>query len=164
MDLAMKKDYPDGVDSSVYDVVTFPIINEENPCVGAGIAGYAVSSLTKNGDIAWQFLKFMTSKEGQNAIADQKTNYPPIRKDMSDITDSSNHWINGYEQFNLEAYLWAAKNNALCMTKFILANPSVSSDLISAVVTLISDYAVTGDTMEESLAECNKKLTYWLNN
>lgn len=164
MDLAMKKDYPDGVDSSVYDVVTFPIINEENPCVGAGIAGYAVSSLTKNGDIAWQFLKFMTSKEGQNAIADQKTNYPPIRKDMSDITDSSNHWTNGYEQFNLEAYLWAAKNNALCMTKFILANPSVSSDLISAVVTLISDYAVTGDTMEESLAECNKKLTYWLNN
>lgn len=164
IDAAYAKTYPDGVDEDVFDVVTFPIITEENPCIGAGIAGYAVSSTTKNRDVAWQFLKFMLSKQGQNIIAEQGTNYPPIRKDMSDVNDPTNSWTKGYENFNLEAYLWAAKHDALCMTDFILEAPQYSTDLISSVQTLISDYVVVEDPMDEAIAACNKKLNYWLNN
>jgi ABC-type glycerol-3-phosphate transport system substrate-binding protein len=165
IDASYAREYPNGVDESVFDVVTFPIINEENPCIGAGIAGYALSSTTKNRDVAWQFLKFMLTKQGQNIIAEKgKTNYPPIRKDMSDVNDETNLWTKGYSNFNLEAYLWAAENDALCMTDFILEAPQYATDLISAIQTLISDYVVVEDPIDEAISSCNKKLNYWLNN
>lgn len=149
-----------------YNVVTFPIIDEDAPKVGSGVSGYCVASTIEEQakrDIAWQFLKFMLSREGQNIIADCGTNYPPLRKDMADFTDSdNNHWGKGFESYNLSAFTWAGENNAICPTNFVLAHPERADDLQKVITKLIGDYIDTGKTLDKSLSTAEQQLQYWL--
>ena len=149
-----------------YNVVTFPIIDENAPKVGAGVSGYCVASTITDQtqrDIAWQFLKFMLSREGQNVIADCGTNYPPLRKDMADFTDSeNNHWGKGFENYNMSAFTWAGANNAICPTDFVLAHAERADDLQKVIVKLIGDYIDTGKTLDKAIATAKQQLEYWL--
>ena len=148
-----------------YNVVTFPIIDKDNPLVGTGVSGYCVSSTIKDQakrDIAWQFLKYMLTREGQNIIADCGTNYPPMRKDMADPKNPENHWGVGYEAYNLEAFTWASNNNAICPTDFILAHAERADDLQKVIQTLIGNYIDTGRTLDYSLGLAKQQLEYWL--
>lgn len=152
------------MDESYYNVVTFPIINVENPRIGCGVSGYAVSSSSQNRDLAWAFLKFMTTKEGQNCIADAGKNYPPIRKDMSDPKDPENHWGLGLECYNLEAFTWASTHNAIAPTKFITRRPARATDLIETIGVMIGNYTDTGYTMDKAIAKGKQSIEYWLEN
>lgn len=157
--------YGSGFKESDYNVVTFPIIDEENPMIGSGVSGYCVSStITEQArrDIAWQFLKFMLSREGQNIIADCGTNYPPIRKDMSDAKDPENHWGKGYENYNMGAFTWASENGAICPTDFILAHAERADDLQKVIQTMIGNYIDTGRTLDYSIDLAEQQLEYWL--
>ena len=157
--------YGSNFKESDYNVVTFPIIDEENPMVGCGVSGYCVSSTITDQarrDIAWQFLKFMLSKEGQNIIADCGTNYPPIRRDMADPKNPENHWGVGYEAYNLEAFTWASENDAICPTDFILAHAERADDLQTVIETLIGNYIDTGRSLDDSLNIAEQQLEYWL--
>ena len=83
--------YPDAEKvSDYYDVVTMPVIPGHEK-IGCGAAGYSVYDGSENKDLAWQFLKILLSKEGQNIMADSGSNYVPVRKDMADYTNPENH-------------------------------------------------------------------------
>jgi ABC-type glycerol-3-phosphate transport system substrate-binding protein len=86
------------------DVVSFPLINDNNtPKIGGGIAGYSINKKASNKALAWQFLNYLISNEGQNLMAEGGLNLAPIRKDMADYTKEK--WGEGYTDKNLSAYL-----------------------------------------------------------
>ena len=90
------------------NVVSMPLVNaNSSPRIGAGIAGYSINAKIKTQEkknLAWQFLRFILTKEGQEAMADGGLNVPPIRHDMDDFTKEK--WGEGYEDRNLSAYTW----------------------------------------------------------
>ena len=147
-----------------YDVVTFPIVNPENPKIGAGVSGYAISSTCQNKDIAWKFLKFILSKDGQNCIADAGMNFPSIRKDMADPSNPENHWGVGYEKYNMAAYTWGSVNNCISPTTFILIKPGRSLDLVDSIKVMINNYVCDGYTAQKAMNKCAQTLEYWLDN
>lgn len=152
------------MDENYYNVVTFPIVNPENPKIGCGVSGYAVSQASANKDLAWQFLKFMLSKDGQNCIADSGKNFPPIRIDMADPKNPDNHWGKGLECYNLEAFTWASTHNAIAPTTYITARPARATDLNDTVGVMIGNYVDLGYTMEKALSKAKASMEYWLEN
>lgn len=150
------------MDESYYNVVTFPIIDEENPKIGCGVSGYSISSDSKNRDIAWAFLKFMTTKEGQNCIADAGKNYPPIRKDMKDAKNPENHWGKGLECYNMEAFVWGGDHNAITPTSFVTVRPARSSDMTETIAVMIGNYVDIGYTKDKAIGKAVASLEYWL--
>lgn len=150
-----------------YDVVSFPLIGE-TPKIGAGIAGYSVASTTKNRDYAWQFVKFMLSKEGQNIFADNGITAVPMRKDMADTSDESNHWAKGYSQYNLSAYVYGREENYIAASEFMLERPSKSNDLRTSLATMVEIYinfdgdaASVAKKLEDAIRTCETDLRYW---
>ena len=150
-----------------YDVVSFPLIGDQ-PKIGAGVAGYSVASTTENRDYAWQFVKFMLSKEGQNIFADNGITAVPMRKDMADITDETNHWVRGYTQYNLSAYMYGREENYIAASEFMLERPSKSNDLRSSLATMVETYinfdgdeAAVAERLTEAIKTCKSDLEYW---
>lgn len=134
-----------------YDVVTFPV-DPNNPLIGAGTAGYCGYGGSEHPELVWQFMKYMLTKDGQNAIADSGVNYVPVRKDMADYTDSeNNHWGKGYEQFNLSAYTYKSgelkedgtqEEDWNCYTDYFKVKGSrYAVSLNSGVSTFVTTYA-----------------------
>lgn len=137
--------YPDAEKvSDYYDVVTMPVIPGHEK-IGCGAAGYSVYDGSENKDLAWQFLKILLSKEGQNIMADSGSNYVPVRKDMADYTNPENHWGKGYEDLNLSAYTYNCgagdDPDWNCYTTYIARKaPKYASSVGSALSTLIANY------------------------
>lgn len=103
--------------SDYYDVVTMPVF-EGDEYIGAGPSGYCAYYGNKNATVVWAFMKHIISKEGQNAIADAGVNLVPVRKDMADYQDPSNHWGIGYTDYNLAAYTYEPDWN--CYTDYFI--------------------------------------------
>ena len=90
------------------DLVSFPLVTENNtPKIGAGIAGYAINSKSKNKEIAWAFLTYLLSHQGQQNMANNGLNLASIRKDLSD--PSVANWGLKYANLNLQAYTYGSE-------------------------------------------------------
>lgn len=85
------------------DLVSFPKVNGTNFKIGAGIAGYSLTSKAKNKALSWAFLNYLISHDGQEALAAGGLNLPSIRNDLADY--SASVWGKGYTDRNLQAYL-----------------------------------------------------------
>ena len=164
MSKSILQTYPDVTDvSTVYDVVSFPLIKVNNsPKIGCGISGYSIYSGSKMKDYAWQFLKALLTKEGQNIIADEGgANVPPIRKDMADPKNPENHWGVGYEKINLEAYVWGSEYK--CPTTFIaVKKPEYAKSLLDCVSQLVLNYVDVGDSFDDAVSACENKANAYL--
>lgn len=90
------------------DLVSFPLVMENNtPKIGAGVAGYAINAKSKNKEIAWAFLTYLLSYQGQQNMADNGLNLASIRKDLAD--PSAANWGLKYAELNLEAYTYGSE-------------------------------------------------------
>ncbi len=90
------------------DLVSFPLINVNNtPKIGAGIAGYAINAASENKEIAWAFLTYLLSYEGQQKMALNGLNLASIRQDLADYKTAN--WGKGYETLNLSAYTYGSE-------------------------------------------------------
>ncbi len=69
-----------------FDFVPFPRM--ENDAVGVGCVGYAISAKSEHKQEAWEFLKFIASKEGQEAFALTGAGVP-VRKSLA----NSDTWV-----------------------------------------------------------------------
>ena len=138
-----------------YNLVTFPLIGD-NPKIGTGIPGYAIYNKSSNRDLAWQFLKYLVSEDGQNALAKAGATNPPIRKDMAD--PDINEWGKDYTHLNMEAYTYKVEYNQV--TDFFLSFESgKQSDLINAVADMITNYLSTpGMSLNTTIAQCEDTL------
>ena len=140
-----------------YDVVTMPVF-KGNEKIGCGAAGYSVYSGSENRDLAWQFLKILLSKEGQNVMADSGANYVPVRKDMADYTNPENHWGKGFEKCNMSAFTYNCGADGQpdwnCYTMYIAQQkPKQATNISGAIEGLISSYC-NGATYESAIKFC----------
>lgn len=155
--------YPDAEKvSDYYDVVTMPVIPGHEK-IGCGAAGYSVYDGSENKDLAWQFLKILLSKEGQNIMADSGSNYVPVRKDMADYTNPENHWGKGYEDLNLSAYTYNCgagdDPDWNCYTTYIARKaPKYASSVGSALSTLIANYCNGVADYATSIRSCTNAI------
>lgn len=155
--------YPDAEKvSDYYDVVTMPVIPGHEK-IGCGAAGYSVYDGSENKDLAWQFLKILLSKEGQNIMADSGSNYVPVRKDMADYTNLENHWGKGYEDLNLSAYTYNCgagdDPDWNCYTTYIARKaPKYASSVGSAISTLIANYCNGVADYATSIRSCTNAI------
>lgn len=155
--------YPDAEKvSDYYDVVTMPVIPGHEK-IGCGAAGYSVYDGSENKDLAWQFLKILLSKEGQNIMADSGSNYVPVRKDMADYTNPGNHWGKGYEDLNLSAYTYNCgagdDPDWNCYTTYIARKaPKYASSVGSALSTLIANYCNGVADYATSIRSCTNAI------
>lgn len=157
----LKTVYPNDDISEIYDVVSFPLIGD-NPQIGGGVSGYAVYANSTNRDYAWQFLKILLSKEGQNAVSDASgVNTPPIRKDMSDPKDPNNHWGLNMEAYNLEAYTFGPEYTSA--TTFTTVNkPEYAKDIMDTVKLMVINYVDVGRTFAEAASYCENQINAYL--
>ncbi len=155
--------YPDAEKvSDYYDVVTMPVIPGHEK-IGCGAAGYSVYDGSENKDLAWQFLRILLSKEGQNIMADSGSNYVPVRKDMADYTNPENHWGKGYEDLNLSAYTYNCgagdDPDWNCYTTYIARKaPKYASSVGSALSTLIANYCNGVADYATSIRSCTNAI------
>ena len=90
------------------DLVSFPLITVNNtPKIGAGVAGYAINAASENKEIAWAFLTYLLSYEGQQKMALNGLNLASIRQDLADYKTAN--WGKGYETLNLSAYTYGSE-------------------------------------------------------
>lgn len=94
-----------------YEIVTFPVINGDNGVTGYGVPGYGIYSgiAESKRDLAWQFLSFMLSADGQNALAKAGMNTPSVRIDLQDYNTAA--WGEGLRDLNLAAATYETERN-----------------------------------------------------
>jgi len=128
----------------------------DNAKIGAGIAGYTINarSNVQTRDIAWQFLLYMLSQEGQNALAEGGLNLPSIRKDLADYEVAA--WGSGYSDYNLSAYLYAPERKVAVdfVHKF---DPELKTDLIQALIDMFEEVS-NGLEIQEAITNCENAL------
>lgn len=130
-----------------YDIVTFPLIGE-TPKIGAGLAGYGIFSGSANKAVAWKFLEYMLSKEGQDSLAEGGSTCLPIRKDMAD--PQTNKWSAQYKDMNMSAYSYMLEYNQA--TDFYLPfDAGAQADVISGLSDLVVAY-LGGDSFNKSVS------------
>ena len=139
------------------DIVSFPLMDKyDNAKIGAGIAGYTINarSNVQTRDIAWQFLLYMLSQEGQNALAEGGLNLPSIRKDLADYEVAA--WGSGYSDYNLSAYLYAPERKVAVdfVHKF---DPELKTDLIQALIDMFEEVS-NGLEIQEAITNCENAL------
>lgn len=127
------------------DLVTLPLIEANNtPKIGAGIAGYTINKKSSNKAIAWKFLQYLVSKEGQNYMAEGGLNLAPIRSDMDDYTQEK--WGEGYTDKNLSAYL---KNDEYKITEEYLSRADIK--YMSRLQLAFQDFLVDASQARKSV-------------
>lgn len=145
--------------SEVFNIYTFPLIEyNNNPKIGAGIAGYSIYRNSPDRELAVLFLLDVISAAGQTAMAEVGINYPSIRTDMQ---NTEAPWAAGYEDYNMEAYIWGL--DYTCATDYFLAHePEYASDIMEAVQTMISSYCDGDKTLAQVLQNCADDIEYYL--
>lgn len=121
-----------------YNVVTFPIINGSSGVTGYGVPGYGIYAGIDKGkrDLAWQFLLYIMSYDGQNALASAGMNTPSIRTDLQDFNTAA--WGEGYRQYNLSATNYEPERN-YSETFFLHYPATQKNELINAVKKFVNN-------------------------
>ena len=112
-----------------FDALPFPLIGE-NPAIGCGFAGWGISSTTSETqrNLAWQFLKYMISYDGQMALINAGLATPSIRIDLAE----EKQWSKGFENINLDA--WLQWDEYKISSKFFTTqDPSATFDIYRAL-------------------------------
>ena len=149
-----------------YDVVTFPVINGADGTFGYGVPGYGVYAGISEGkrDLAWQFLNYVISYDGQETLAAAGGNMktPSVRTDLQDFATAK--WGEGLRTLNLAATTYQNNRN-YSETFFLKYDIEKKNALTSAVKKLVTDamrYDSKGEqadfTVETCISECIKAL------
>lgn len=112
-----------------FDAVPFPLIGD-NGKIGCGFAGWGISSRSNatQRDIAWQFLNYMISKEGQMTLINKGLATPSIRIDLAE----EKKWSKGFETLNLDAWL-VSEDKKVATDYFTRVAPEYMFDMQTAV-------------------------------
>lgn len=90
-----------------FDILPFPLVNGENAKIGTGFAGWGISSTSENRDLAWAFLQYMISEEGQLALCSSGTSTTPSV--LRSLTEEKT-WARDYRDLNLDAFMEHGEN------------------------------------------------------
>lgn len=140
-----------------YNLTTFPLIGS-NPYIGTGVAGYGIYSRTPNRDLAWTFVSFVLTRDGQNALAAGGMTTNPIRKDMAD--SATNNWGKEYvsKGINMAAYTYGT-NYCIPTDFFTYYKTDMYSDLLDAASTMVTK-AMGSMSITDAMRECEDTFKY----
>ncbi|MDR0425927.1 MAG: extracellular solute-binding protein [Clostridiales bacterium] len=140
-----------------YDLTTFPLIGD-TPKIGTGAAGYSVYSRSANRDLAWTFLQFILSEDGQESLAKGGNTVPPIRKDMQDPARFT--WGRGFSDVNMAAYVFGTE---YCIpTDFFVPYNSIQADLVDTLGALVKNAAKENANVNEAILRCKSDMEYYI--
>lgn len=140
-----------------YNLTTFPLIGDQ-PYIGTGVAGYGIYSRSSNRDLAWTFLRFILTLDGQEALAGGGMTTNPIRKDMSDPSQ----YVWGKELvekgINMSAYTYGTQ---YCIPTdfFTYYDSDIYSDLWESVSTMVVD-ALGSMSVDEAIRKAVDNMEY----
>lgn len=127
-----------------FDVLPFPLIGE-NAQVGCGFAGWGISTKLDGAkrDLAWQFLYYMISNEGQMALMNAGLSTPPIRVDLAE----EKSWAKGYSSLNLDAFL-VHEPRKISSKFFTLHDPGCTFDTLMALQDFMKNLTESDKSVE----------------
>lgn len=150
-----------------YDIVTFPVINGDDGVFGYGVPGYGIFSgiQTEKRDLAWQFLRYLLSEDGQESLAKAGMNTPSVRNDLQDYNTAS--WGEGLRHLNLGATTYQTYRNYT--ENFFLNFEHGKKDAITSVMGQFMENITSYDkgkfllTVQKSIDECKNNVQRELN-
>ena len=138
-----------------FDALPFPLIGKD-PKIGCGFAGWGISSTTPVGaerDLAWQFLQYMISKEGQSALINAGLATPSVRIDLAE----EKAWSKGYQDLNLDA--WLVGEEYKVSSKFFVSQaPSCTFDILTAMQEFMMKLVDTDKSVDSLVIACKEQL------
>ena len=138
-----------------FDFLPFPLTNGENAKIGTGFAGWGISSTSKNRDLAWAFLQYMISEEGQLAMYTSGDVSTPSL--LRSITEAGS-WARGYEALNLNAYT-VHEENKISPDYFKGADPTCVFDIQYALQNFAREALTPSVSTEKCIANALVALT-----
>lgn len=138
-----------------FDFLPFPLTNGENAKIGTGFAGWGISSTSKNRDLAWAFLQYMISEEGQLAMYTSGDVSTPSL--LRSITEAGS-WARGYEALNLNAYT-VHEENKISPDYFKGADPTCVFDIQYALQNFAREALTPSVSTEKCIANALVSLT-----
>ncbi|MDR0426553.1 MAG: extracellular solute-binding protein [Clostridiales bacterium] len=139
-----------------YNVVTFPRIGD-NPMVGAGAPGFSVYAHTTadKRDLAWQYLKRLLSKDGQEAMAVRGMGSVPVRKDMQNPAE--NKWGEGFETINMQAFSYQPELDKH-IDFYLNVDGKFQGQLVRLYRKLITNYIADGYSLDNAINICRTEM------
>lgn len=133
-----------------FDFLSFPLVNgEENAKIGSGFAGWGISATSEQRDLAWAFLQYMISEEGQLAMySSGDTSTPSVLRSLTE----EKSWAKDFKNLNLDAYV-VHEDNKMAPAYFKGFNPSHMFDIQYA----LQEFARNALTPSVSVDECISK-------
>lgn len=120
-----------GAQMQNYDFVAFPTMPVEN-VVGVGCSGYGINAHSAHKDEAWEFLKFIISREGQEVYG--KTGMGvPVLQSMKNDSSWRDYPLKGLNQ---EAFVYSGTED-LFLNYYCYADADLYSDLDTVYTQLI---------------------------
>ncbi len=93
------------------EVLPFPAIGDD-PKVGTGTTGYGICTSSENPDLAWEFIRYMMSENGQTVLSETGKAVPS----MISLQEGENPgWKNFYSQYNYnhDAFVYAPERDVV---------------------------------------------------
>jgi len=138
------------------DLVSFPLIMDNGtPRIGAGIAGYGITESSKNKEVAWTFLTYLLSYEGQQLMAENGLNLASIRKDLSDPQTAN--WGKNYQNINLEAYTYGSEYK-VSTDFFVRTKLSAKASIQQAIIQLFLNATNKEKNIDKSISTAKKDI------
>lgn len=95
------------------EAVSFPKIisgvEGDVPCCGAGTTGYGISKSSKNKVVAWKFLEYLMSKDGQEEISKSGTITPSLKS----VAEDENAIWRTTIPINSDAFVYAGTKDVI---------------------------------------------------
>ena len=139
------------------DFVTMPSYNDtETTYVGMGCTGYGISTSCPESkrDLAWAFLKFVASKDGQELLSKSGSGFP-MRNDMFNDTAAFNDFLPDADHSAFYADPAGSKNKDLAMNFLqgfkVEKHNAVYNDVIKSNLFTTLDVAKNADSFYSDL-------------
>ena len=143
------------------DVLPFPAITknaageEMTPRVGTGTTGYGICSKSKNPDLAWQFLKYMMSADGQTMLSNTGSVVPSLISLRESQDGATPGWKKFKQEYNYnhDAFIFGEDRDTV-QSYYDMLTSAEADRHNTALKTLFDNYLRVNNTqtLEEVIA------------
>lgn len=143
------------------DILPFPAITENaageelTPYVGTGTTGYGICSSSENKDLAWQFLKYMMSADGQTVLSNTGSVVPSMisLREGEDGAEPGWKLFNQEYNYNHDAFIFGEERDTV-QSYYDMLTSDEADRHSRAIKTLFDNYLRVNNTqtLEEAIA------------
>ncbi len=138
-----------------FDFLPFPYVNgKDNAKIGSGFAGWGISAKSEKRDLAWAFLQYMISEEGQLAMySEGRASTPSLLRSLTE----EKAWAKDFKNLNLDAYVIHEKNK-ISPAYFKGFDPSHMFDIQYALQEFTRNCLTSSVSVDECISKAKSSL------